>query len=252
MLRISLVVITRNEAQNIVRCLESASAVSDEMIVVDAHSTDETRELAAGAGARVLVRDWDSYSGAKNFGNRQASHPMILSLDADEALSEELTKSILAVKNAHSPGTYKFNRLTRFGDRWIRHGAWYPDVKIRLFSREDFHWSGEVHETLVNKNRVPIAMLNGHLLHYSYNDEAELAPRQRHYARLAAEALHARGATAGWGHLYLKPAIRFIRDYVLRRGFLDGRRGWIISLVTARAVHWKYIALRTLYLKDQG
>jgi glycosyltransferase involved in cell wall biosynthesis len=245
--KISVVVITRNEEKNIARCLESAASVSDELIVVDAESTDGTAAVAEKLGARVFSRRWDDYSSAKNFGNRQASHDQVLSLDADEVLSAELARSVGEVRGREAPGNYRCRRLSWFGGRWIRHGGWYPDIKIRLFDRRDLAWAGTVHETLANPHGKPVGWLQGDLLHYPFDSDDAFVRAQRRYAALAAEALHRQGFRPRFYHLYLKPAFRFLRDYVWRRGFLDGLPGYRISLTSAYAVYWKYAAAQRLF-----
>ncbi len=241
---LSAVVITRNEEKNIARCLKSLHAVTDDIVVVDARSTDRTAAIARAEGARVLSHDWEGYAAAKNKGNEQAQNDLILSVDADEVVSDELARAIDGfVRRGGDAG--RMRRKTNFCGRWIRHGGWYPDIKLRLFDRRNFRWTGDVHETLEGPSR-DAELLPGHLLHYSYASVDEFVERQKHYARLGAMALHKRNARAGKATLLLKPAIRFLRDYILRAGFLDGTAGLLIARVTAQAVYWKYAELKRL------
>lgn len=241
---LSAVVITRNEEKNIARCLRSLHAVTDDIVVVDARSTDRTADIARSEGARVLSHDWEGYAAAKNRGNEQALNDLILSVDADEVVSDELARAIGGfVQRGGAAG--RMRRKTNFCGTWIRHGAWYPDIKLRLFDRRNFRWTGDVHETLEGPSRAA-ELLPGHLLHFSYTSVDEFVDRQRHYARLGALALHRRNTRPGAAAPLLKPAIRFFRDYVLRAGFLDGAAGFLIARVTAQAVYWKYAELKRL------
>lgn len=239
-MKISAVIITHNEARNIGRCLASLKGVADEVVVLDGHSTDRTVEICREHGARVMGQDWLGYSATKNLGNEMASHPYILSMDADEALSPELKASVLAVKDSLS-GAYSLNRLAFYCDRPIRHGGWYPDVKIRLFPRERARWEGAfVHEELRVDAGVPVTHLEGDLLHYTYYSVAEHRERARRYADLAAVRLRGRGKAGLLVKAIFSPAWRFFQMYCLKLGVLEGWRGWRIAMIAAREVFWKY------------
>ncbi|MBP6642964.1 MAG: glycosyltransferase family 2 protein, partial [Flavobacteriales bacterium] len=171
---ISAVIITRNEAHNIVHCLVPLKGLVDEVIVVDAQSTDGTRELAKQHGATVVERAWTDYSDQKNFANDQATGPYILSLDADEVLSPELIVSIRKRITAGLNGAYRLNRLTNYCGHWIHHSGWYPDAKVRLFPKQGTRWEGaHVHEELQLAQGTKIIQLEGDLLHYSYTSVAD-------------------------------------------------------------------------------
>lgn len=239
-MKISAVIITKNEERNIGRCLASLEGVADEVIVVDTFSEDKTIEICEQYGARVIGKEWLGYSATKNFANEQASHEYILSLDADEALSESLRDSILEVKPKMN-GVYSFNRLAFYCGKPIKHAGWYPDRKIRLFPQGGASWEGAyVHEELVPKAGLTETWLSGDLLHYTYYTVGEHRERARRYASLASEKLRSKGK----GTLILKgvfsPAWRFIQMYFIRLGLLDGWRGFRISAITAREVSWKY------------
>ena len=172
---ISAVIITHNEAHNISRCLEAAARVADELIVVDAESTDGTVAIAGSSGARVTVRAWTNYSDQKNFANDLARGPYILSLDADEVLGDELTADILRQKATGLHGAYRLKRLTNYCGQWVRHGGWYPDAKVRLFPKQGVRWEGDhVHEILALPSGTAITDLKGDLLYLAHNGGDEL------------------------------------------------------------------------------
>ncbi len=246
MSQISAVIITYNEERNIERCLASLQQVADEIIVVDSFSTDRTEEICKQFNAKIFQRKWDDFSSAKNFGNQKATYDWILSLDADEALSDELKKNILEIKNKNKEGNYKFNRLTNYCGKWIRHCGWYPDTKTRLFLRTQCHWEGTIHETLVVQNRAPVHFLKGDILHYSYATPGEHIAKQNKYAEASAQQMLAKGRRSNFFHMYVKPHVKFFRDYILHLGFLDGKEGLIISKISANAVYLKYKRLSEL------
>lgn len=237
---ISAVIITHNEERNIGRCLDSLAGLVDEAVVVDGHSTDRTVEISIQHGARVILQEWLGYAATKNLGNTLATHPYILSLDADEAVSPELRASLSAVKDSLQ-GAYRFHRLAVYCGRPIRHCGWYPDAKIRLFPKNQAQWEGAyVHEELKVAPDVPVLHLDGDLLHYTYYSVAEHRERARRYAALAADRLRAQGKMGLLLKAALSPGWRWFHMYVLRLGFLDGWRGWQICWITACEVAWKY------------
>ncbi len=237
-MKISAVIITLNEARNIERCLRSLQDVADQVIVLDSGSKDGTVDLANNLGAKVIDTPWQGYAATKNHGHTLAEHPYILSLDADEALSDKLQASILAVKD-NLQGAYSFNRLNNYCGTWIRHGGFYPDKKIRLFPKDQARWEGDhVHEILRVDAGVPVTHLAGDLLHYSYYDRSEHEARLEKYARLAAEKLRGRKGLAA--KQYLSPAWRFVQSYFLKGGFLDGKAGYHLCRLTAKEVKRKY------------
>lgn len=229
---ITAVIITRNEAENIARCIESAKKVVDEVIVVDAYSEDDTVEICEMLGARVFQKRWEGYSNNKNFGNARASHDFILSLDADEVLSDELVESISVAKR-QLVGVYRFNRLTNYCGKWIYHSGWYPDRKVRLFDRRIAHWEGDfVHEVLAFPEGTPMTHLSGDLLHYSYRSIADHVNRQNRYSELAAQELHDKGYQGSIIKLCFGPLGRFMKSYIVKKGVLDGFYGFVICVMS--------------------
>lgn len=236
---ISAVIITRNEADNIARCLRSLAGIADECLVLDSQSEDDTVAQAEALGARVISVTWQGYAATKNQGHQEARYPYILSLDADEALSPALQSSLKAAKTAGLQGAYQVNRLNFYEGRPIRHGGFYPDRKIRLFHREEARWEGAyVHETLQVKAGVAVHHLPGDLLHYSYAHRREHEERLRRYAHLAAQRLQGRPGL--FWKMWLSPAWRFLQTYLLRGGFLDGAAGFHLCRLTAKEVFLKY------------
>lgn len=240
---LSVVIITMNEERDIKRCLDSVVPVADEIIVVDSHSTDATEALCQPyANLRFVKHDWEGYAGQKNFANSLATNDLILSIDADEALSPELAASIQAVKGqkvAHK--AFSMNRLMNYCGKWIRHGGWYPDVKVRLFPRGQAEWTGKkVHETLSLAQPTTIVHLDGDLLHYSYYTTEEHRRQMEKFALLSAEEIVEGDKKTTLASAYAHGAWKFMRDFLFKAGFLDGKMGFVISKINARGVWLKY------------
>jgi len=250
---LSAVIITRNEARNIGRCMASLNGLVEDIVVVDAESTDDTRSIAASGGARVILRPWTDYADQKNFANAQARGSYILSLDADEALSSELLASLRQVMAAGPTGAYRFNRLTNYCGTWVRHGGWYPDDKVRLFPKVGARWAGtHVHETLELDAHLTITALKGDLLHYSYPTVNDHFSRIERYSDLHAQKLFAAGKRASVAKRWFSPLVKFVQGYVVRLGVLDGHAGWMIAKLSARAVRLKYEKLERLHRAERA
>jgi glycosyltransferase involved in cell wall biosynthesis len=248
-MKISACVIACNEEKNLPRCLASLAPVVDEIVVVDSGSTDATVALAQSLGARVITQPWLGYVGQKNFALAQAAHPWVLSADADEELSPELRSAIAKLREdpsadgASAPNGYEVSRLVFYRGKWIRHGDWYPDRLVRLFRRDAARFTGgRVHEKLEIAGDHPV--LPGDLYHYTYTDPADRAARCRKYAALWAESAFEAGRRTWPGIGPVHAAVRFLRGYFLKRGFLDGAVGFDIALGNAREVRLKYALLR--------
>ncbi|MFN7708416.1 MAG: glycosyltransferase family 2 protein [Sphingobacteriia bacterium] len=244
---ISVVIITKNEAHNIGRCIRSVQGVADEVLVGDSGSTDDTVEIATRLGARVLPVSWQGYAATKNALNAKVQHPYILSLDADEALSDALRAELLALRpRLDGHAAYRMPRLSNYCGHWVRHAGWYPDGKVRLWPAGQAHWIGAyVHETL--EVNVPVAGLQADLLHYTAPTAEAHRRTIRTYCRLKAEQLIAKGKTQGlWLRQWLSPIARFVRMYVLQRGFMDGWAGFQLCRRSAWAAWLKYRLARQL------
>lgn len=250
MQKLSAVIITRNEARNIKRCITSLQGVVDEIVVVDSFSTDATPSICKGLGVQFHQREWKGYSKQKNYGNGLASNDWILSIDADEALSEELKAAIVEAKRKGGHYNYSFNRLTNYCGQWIRHSGWYPDTKTRMFHRVESDWQGDVHERLT-VDPTTLRKLSGDLLHFSYHTVSDHVKRTDHYSTLGAQELFANGKKASWVNILFNPWLKFNKMYLLRLGFLDGMAGFSIALITAYGTFLKYIKLHYLQ-KEKG
>jgi glycosyltransferase involved in cell wall biosynthesis len=244
--KISAAIVTLNEERNIARAIESLR-FADEILVVDSGSEDRTCEIAQRLGARVIVEPWRGYAAQKNFAASQAVHDWILSLDADEAVNEELEGELLALRQEGAPRfkAWSMPRLAQYCGRWIRHGGWYPDRKIRLYHRAFGEWVGSyVHESV--KTSEAAGELNGHLLHFTCGSLSEHVRTVDKYTTLAARELAARNRPIPLRRLTLDPAWTIFRTYVLRLGFLDGPQGIAISWMAGVYTFLKYAKAREI------
>lgn len=239
---LSVVIITFNEERNIKRCLDSVVLVADEIIVVDSHSTDATEAICDRYGVKFFTQDWLGYIDQKNLANDLATCDLILSIDADEALSKELAESIQKIKNQDIENkAFPMNRLMNYCGKWIRHCGWYPDTKVRIFRRGQAEWTGKkVHETLSLAENTEIVHLDGDLLHYSFYTIEEHRRQNEKFARLSAEEIAEAGKKVSLFKASSHAAWRFIRDFIFKGGFLDGRTGLTICKINARGVWLKY------------
>lgn len=248
---LSVVIITRNEERNIARCLESVREIADDIVIVDSFSTDRTKEICLSYGARFYPTEWQGYSDTKNYGNRLALYDWIFSIDADEALSEELKEQIARVKTSENPGNYRICRITNYCGQWIRHGGWYPDIKVRFFDRRETRWEGLIHERLNVPEESKIPVLKGDCYHYSYYTLEEHVAQANRFSTLSAQDLYRKNKKAGFLKLWFAPGFRFFRMFILRGGFLDGQAGWVIARISSHAVFLKYSKLRQLHAQNK-
>jgi glycosyltransferase involved in cell wall biosynthesis len=253
-MKISLCIISLNEEANLRRCLTSVALVVDEIIVVDSGSTDGTEGVAREFGARWVHQDWLGFVKQKNHVLSLASHDWILSLDADEALSADLFSELLSVKEVRFPDGitgFSFPRCVLYEGKWIRHGDWYPDRLVRLFKNGVAKFAGgKVHERLELDGTVQ--ELEGELEHHSFRDAADHWARCETYAQLWAEMKHEEGRTAHRLDGPIHAAVRWLRGYLFRGGFLDGAQGWQIARFNAREVNLKYRLLRQMNIAARG
>ena len=248
MRQISAVIITKNEERNIGRCLDSLAGVADQILVVDSSSTDDTVNICREKGAQVYTRSWHGYSDQKNWGNDQAEHDWILSIDADEALSDELKESIVKARSADQ-WNYSMARLANYCGQWIHHSGWYPDRKFRLFDRRQTKWRGDIHETLVTDGDDP-KLLRGDLLHYSYYTIDEHVAQANRFSGIAARSMYVNATRPSLVNVLFNPFFRFFKFYFLKRGFLDGFAGFTISSIAAYEVFLKYTKLWWMHIND--
>ena len=244
-MRITATIITQDEERNIARAIESLRCC-DEILILDSGSTDRTVELAGNLGARVIEAGWRGYSGQKNWAAEQAANDWILSLDADEALSEALEAEIWNLKKSGPKfDAYTMPRLARYLGRWIYHAGWYPDRKIRLYDRRKAKWFGEfVHESVKCKGKL--AHLESNILHYTCDSLSEHLKTLDRYTTLAAQELAANRVRVPMWSLILDPPWNFVRSYVFHRGFQDGLEGLIICYMSAFYTFLKYSKARNM------
>jgi len=241
--KVSVTVITLNEAANIDACLDSASW-ADEVLVVDSGSTDGTADRARARGARVVVRDWPGYAAQKNFAAGEAAHDWILSVDADERVTPGLAGEVRrTLEPDPAEAGYRVPRVTWHMGRWIRTTDWYPDYQLRLYDRRRARWKPKrVHESVHADGAV--GRLTHELQHYAYLDLGHHLRTMDRYTTLAAEEMFESGRRAGILDLVLYPPAAFARNYLLRRGFTDGTAGLVISAMNAHYVFLKFAKLR--------
>jgi len=245
--KISGLIIAYNEAANIVRCIKSLQGICDEVIVVDSFSTDNTKALSLEAGATVIENAFGGHIEQKNFAISQAKYAAVLSLDADEALSEELQKSILAVKQNFTADAYMFNRYNNYCGQWINHCGWYPDAKIRLLKKEKGKWGGtNPHDCIEMESKATVEKIKGNLLHYSYSTMEEHILRSMKYAKISALAMHKQNRNASFFKMVSSSCFRFTQDYFFKLGFLDGFYGLVICATNGYTSFLKYAYLRNL------
>lgn len=241
MLKLSVVVITLNEERNIGRCLASVREIADDIVIVDSNSTDKTEVICNTFGARFIQHPFEGYVQQKNYAVSQAKYDHVLSLDADEALSEELLLSIKKAKENFDADGYTMNRLTNYAGKWIRYSGWYPDVKLRLFDRRKGAWTGLlIHEKYELRKGNRLQHLEGDLLHYSYYTIEEHILQANKFSSIAANQLIEKHPRILFWHVFVNPTFKFIRNYFIKLGFLDGYYGLIICTITAYETFQKY------------
>jgi glycosyltransferase involved in cell wall biosynthesis len=241
---LSVAIITLNEEANLPRTLASV-AWADEIVIVDSGSTDATRAIAQSYQARFVREPWRGFAGHKNFALSLSTSDWVLSLDADESVTPELAAAIQKILAAPSSETaYALPRRNYFLGRWIRHGGYYPDTKLRLFARGQATFQeSPVHETATFAGRIET--LDGDLLHHAYPTLAGYLEHMQRYSTLGADIAAARGRTGRslfsfLDGVLLNPLVTFVYNFIVRRGFLDGREGLLLHLYHSAYVSWKY------------
>jgi glycosyltransferase involved in cell wall biosynthesis len=246
-MKLTGVIITSNEERNIERCLKSLKNVCDEIIVLDSFSSDRTEEICRTYGVKFFQHKFDGHIQQKNRALQLAETNWILSLDADEALTEELSASILKLKQHQKYDSYSFNRLTNYCGHWVKHCGWYPDAKTRLVKKETAFWTGvNPHDRLEPMNKKQIGHLQGDLLHYSYYTKEDHFKQIDYFGNIASKELFDQGKNISVPMLYLKVLNQFIKSFCIKLGILDGKTGFLISIRSAYATYVKYRKLRSL------
>lgn len=246
---LSAVIITLNAATQLDACLASL-AFADEIVVVDAGSTDATIAIAQRHGARVIAQDWLGFGAQKQFAVNQARHDWVLCLDADERVTPALQVSIVKTLGGQASSAVYAWRMARanvFMGRVLRHGEGYPDWNLRLFERRHAHWSDDpVHEHVLPAAGTSVDTLSGDLMHESSETLSSYLAKQNRYTDLQAQHLHAQGRRASALRMVLAPLARFVKFYVFRLGFLDGAPGLVHILIGCQNSLMKYAKLRDL------
>lgn len=250
--KLSAVIITLNEEKNIERCIKSLSKVADEIVVIDSFSKDKTEEICRKLEVKFIQTKWEGYSATKNFGNKSATFDWIISLDADEALNEELQESILEWKKRKNLNPAKFARMTNYCGSWVKHGAWYPDIKFRIFDKRSAKWEGDIHEQLIDQSKIEVILLKGDCLHYSYYSVEQHKQQAKKFSSMVAKEFSSNGHKAGFIKIWLSPVARFLGDYIMRGGFMDGWAGWKIATISAWATWNKYYLINKFNKQNEN
>ena len=245
---LSAVIITYNEEEHLEKCLASLVDVADEVIVVDSYSTDRTEEICKKYQVNFILHKFEGYIEQKNYAIQQAKHNYILSLDGDEALTDELKESILSVKPYWDYDGYYSKRLNNYCGQWIKHSDWYPDKKLRLFKKGSGEWRGiNPHDSYTLKNGKKLGKLEGDLLHWIYRDYEEHKQKVENFSNIAAKAYYKLGIKSTYFKIIFRPSWAFFKSYFLRLGFLDGKKGFIICKEQFNVTYFKYIKLYKLW-----
>jgi glycosyltransferase involved in cell wall biosynthesis len=245
-MNISAVIIAKNEAHVIAGTLQSLIAITDDIVVVDSGSTDQTVDICRQFNARVIETGWEGYGINKNKGIDAAKNDWILNVDADETIDETLQQSLLRLSLNNENEVFNVRFRNFFCNKWIRFGEWGFDSHIRMFNRKKVRWNvAAVHEELIFPPQVKITMLEGNILHYTVNNMQEYVKKTKYYAMMNAKKYYDNGRKANFFRQYLSPVFAFLQHYIFRLGFLDGKEGFIIARTTA----W-YTFLKYSYLKQ--
>jgi glycosyltransferase involved in cell wall biosynthesis len=245
MIKISATVITFNEEKNIERCLFSLQDIADEIIVVDSFSIDKTKEICNKFNLIYIENKFDGYVEQKNFALNKTSNEYVLSLDADEVISDELKSEILKIKENCLYDAYSFNRLNNYCGKWIRHCDWYPDRKLRLWNKSKGSWKGiNPHDHLeIDKNTTKFH-INKNILHYTFTSINQHVNQINNFSEIKAKTLFGNGIKTSILKIIFSPIFKFLKSYVFKLGFLDGFYGLVICINSA---HAKFLTFSKLY-----
>lgn len=251
-MKISAAIITYNEEKNIKRCLDSLIGIADEIVVVDSFSKDATKAICSQFEKVSFVENaFAGHIQQKNFAITCCTNQWVLSLDADEELSPELRESILAVKaqgKDDDKGAYRFNRLSNYCGHWVRYGGWYPDTKTRLFHKEVGAWGGEnPHDKYIVKPGVLHEFLKGDLLHYTFHTVEQHKVQIEKFTTIAAKAKFEKGKKSNFVLALVKAWAKWMRNYVVKKGYKDGKVGYDLAKASAYATYLRYKKLADLW-----
>ena len=250
---VSAVIITKNEAHIIGKTLQSLQGITDDIIIVDSGSTDNTLAVCRQFNATIIEPGWNGYGLNKNKGITAAKHDWILNLDADEVIDETARQSLLALLLMNNNEVFEFRYKNFFLNKWIKHGEWGTDKHIRLFNRTVIKWNeAAVHENLTINTDTKITLLNGHILHYTVQSLAEYEQKTINYAKLNAQKYFEQGKKRNPVKQYISPVFSFLQNYLFRLGFLDGAAGFQIAKTTARYTFLKYAYLNEMIRQSKS
>lgn len=243
-IKLSATIISFNEERKIEACLKSLVGVADEIIVVDSNSTDGTREICLRYPVTFISQTFLGYVDQKNYAVSRASHDHVVSLDADERLSDELRESILQLKlNWGDKDGYAVNRFNNYCGKWMHFSGWYPERKIRVWDRRKGNWIGTDPHDHVQIATGKVGKLKGHLLHYAYLTVDEHLRQVQRFAEIAAKAKYKKGDKVSFLNIIFNPLFRFVKSYILQLGFLDGYYGFVFCTASASMTFFKYVRL---------
>lgn len=246
-IKLSVIVITKNEAANIAKCLESVSW-ADEIIVLDSGSSDETVEICKKFTSHVFETDWQGFGIQKQRALEKVTGDWVLSIDADETISPELRAEIEHAIRQNQFDAFLLPRLSSYCGKFIKHGGWYPDYILRLFRREVGYFTNDViHERVIVEGKT--GKLTAPILHESYSDLSEVLEKVNSYSKLQAQKLAARGAKSSLSKAIFRAWWKFIQTYFVKAAFLDGRHGLMLAISSAESVYYKYLKLLELQNK---
>lgn len=249
MKKLTVTIITLNEEKKIRRCLDSVVPFADEIVVVDSLSTDSTKDICATySNLKFVEQKWLGYSEQKNLANDLSTNDWIFSIDADEEVSDKLRQSIIEWKKTDSNDNecFEMDRLTNYCGKWIRRCGWYPDTKIRIWNRKAGKWKGAIHEVIDFAMDMTTTKLYGDLLHYSFETDADYRRQMFHFAEIGGKAYFEKGKRNATFYCIVSPLVTFVRQYIVRLGFLEGKAGFKICRTAAQATLHKYRTLRQL------
>lgn len=245
MINLSVVIITYNEEAKIKFCLESVRDIADEIIIVDSFSTDQTEQICKNYNVHFIQNKFQGHIQQKNYAISKAKFDYILSLDADEVLSNQLKENIKRIKQNFSADGYSFNRLNNYCGKWIKHGSWYPDRKLRLWDRRLGQWEGEnPHDRFKMIENAKIEHIKGDLLHYTISEITEHINQVYKFSTIGAQSDINRGKRSSILKIIINPLWKFLRDYLIKMGFLDGYEGFQIAIISAFATFLKYSIIK--------
>lgn len=249
---ISVVIIVKNEAHMLPQTIAAVQSITDDVLICDTGSTDDTIAVAHSCGARVIEEPWMGFGPAKNKANSQAKYDWILQLDADEIPDEQLQQSLLQLPLSNSKELFNMQFKTFLGEQWIRYGEWGKDEHIRMFNRTTVQWNeAPVHEKLIYDDSFTITNVPGYINHKTMRNMQEFEQKMKAYGIKGGEKYFEQNKTGGWYKQYTSAFFNFIKNYFFKLGFLDGKAGWQVAKMNAWYTFLKYHTLQQLKAKHK-